>query len=138
MNDLHIIGASYQTIGKADVKIRHKWLSIPLRYIFHPVRESDFIMGCGFSYQYLIEQKTLTKLNYNDGRKETRRVYTNTGNNLSLLLSGGYTRQINDKWRFCAELEYRQGLFSLYRDETPGTYLWNLGLKVGGYFSLGQ
>ncbi len=138
MKDLDIINASYQTIGKANLRIRYKWLGIPLRYVFHPVRESNFIMGIGAAYQFLLEHKTITKLMYSDGREEIRNANGKAGNQLMLLLSGGYTHRINESWRLSAEMQYRQGLNNVHSDSPLGTYLWNLGLNAGLYYSLGK
>lgn len=140
MKELSIISATYQTIGKADVRIRHQRLDIPLRLVFHPVEDSRFTLGAGLLYNIPVEVKVITELRYTDGSSETLisggEQYGDGKNGLSALFSAGYLLPLSKQWMLSGELMHRAGLMNISPGKPIGTRLWNFGLNLGLYYRL--
>lgn len=135
-------GTSTTSGNFLEISYNHKYLDLPLKINFIPVRrnKTSWHVTTGVVVNVFLQQKNVFRMT-----DSTFKTYvTNTKGepfqsnkplDCSVFGGMGFNTELKEKLSLQVELLYRYGLLKIY-DATVRGYLWNIGFNLGIYYRL--
>jgi len=120
---------------------KYDYLDIPFKVNYYSCSSSKlrFCMSLGVAANVLLDTDQREIIQYTDGHKERETDNMNDNNwrvDISLLGGLGVDWRLNDKMNLKIEPTFRYAVLSI-NDIAVDTYLWNAGLSIGYYHTIG-
>jgi len=142
MIDIESLDFSDSILGKGRVYFNFYYLDVPVKINYaYGHGKIRFCATLGITTNIFLDAKTRAILKYNDGHVEhSKGTNINPINaiNISPMAGVGIDWRLTERMKLKIEPTFRYGLLSIGDGWYFDDYLWNAGLNMGFYYSLGK